>query len=199
MDDIQLQIGPKMSTRDSGIGIAIAIIDTQLCSGPGRAFHTMHRSKATTAESQARPWFLLLDDERPIGKMVGRFVRAITPCDVVHVDDIAGLLSCLQRCRRLPAGLLLDFDLAGGENGVQALEAIRGTGCLVPCAFMTGAPDRARRALADSPLGERPPVYSKGNETLQIAAWVERLARLDELASWGSGLRVKVDPEPRDG
>lgn len=119
-------------------------------------------------------WVLILDDDRLASRAVARWVKQVIGVEV-RVAQTIRQAECWVKCLPEPLAILTDFELGEGEDGAQALEHLRRIGCLSPAAVVTGAPDLALHALADSSLREAIPVISKSELHLRLRDWLEQL------------------------
>jgi hypothetical protein len=119
-------------------------------------------------------WILVLDDDRLASRAVGRWVKQIVGVEVRTAQTILEA-ECWLKCSPTPLAILTDFELGDRENGAQALERLRYLGCAAPAAVVTGAPDLALMALAESSLREAIPVISKSELPIRLRDWLEHL------------------------
>jgi hypothetical protein len=89
-----------------------------------------------------------------------------------------------------PSAAILDFELGDGATVLAVLMSLRASGCEAPCAFHTGAPERAVSALERSRVGDGYPVFDKGDPAL--VSWLGRMIGIPT-DSHTSGVRKKVD------
>jgi CheY-like chemotaxis protein len=122
---------------------------------------------------EAAPWVLIVDDDPLAARATARFVMGATSLHVAVVGDVDRALHLVTRATEPPLAVVLDYDLGGGEKGVSVLLSLRASGIEVPCAFHTGAPDKARAALTKSRLGDGYPVFDKGGSGAQeLVVWL---------------------------
>lgn len=119
------------------------------------------------------PWVLIVDDEPLAARATARLITGATGFGAVLVTDVERALRLVTRALDAPLAVVLDYELRDGENGLTVLLSLRARGFEVPCAFHTGAPDKARAALVKSRLVDGCPVFDKGHAGGQgIVRWL---------------------------
>jgi CheY-like chemotaxis protein len=143
----------------------------------------------------AAPWVMVVDDDPLAARAAARLIKGSTCASVAIVGDVTQALRLVSRADVDPSAVVLDYDLAAGEKGVTVLLSLRASGFEVPCAFHTGAPDRARSALRKSRLGDGYPVFDKGTAgDLDLVGWLGGLLpqRGENDSPHRSGIREKL-------
>jgi CheY-like chemotaxis protein len=128
----------------------------------------------STAVRPHESWLLLVDDDPVAARSIGRWISRASKLTVMIAHDGEEAVQWLQS-RGQPVAVVCDFDLALGETGVSALQAMRAKGCVAPAAILTGAPELALRALSASELDEVVPVFSKVENGVGLRAWLDPL------------------------
>jgi CheY-like chemotaxis protein len=144
---------------------------------------------------EAAPWVLVVDDDPLAGRAAARLIMGITGARVTIVSNVTQALRLATRAEVAPSAVVLDYDLGDGEKGLTVLLSLRAGGFEAPCAFHTGAPDRARSALRKSRLGDGYPVFDKGVVgDRELVEWLDaRLPHTEEKDSpHRSGIREKL-------
>jgi CheY-like chemotaxis protein len=143
---------------------------------------------------EAAPWVLIVDDDPLAARATARLVMGVTRLNVALVADVDRALQMVTRAPDAPIAVVLDYDLSGGENGLSVLLSLRASGIEVPCAFHTGAPQRARAALTKSRLSEGYPVFDKGTAGAEeLVRWLaERAPSVVPDNPHRSGIRSKL-------
>jgi CheY-like chemotaxis protein len=135
---------------------------------------------------------LIVDDDPLTARGTARLLMAATGLNVAVVTDVERALQVVTRAVDGPLAVVLDYDLRDGEKGLTVLLSLRAMGFEVPCAFHTGAPDKARSALAKSRLEDGYPVFDKGEIGAQnLVQWVTARAPVAD-SPHRSGVRSKL-------
>ena len=143
-------------------------------------------------EQSGHPWVLVVDDDPIAARATARAVSSVTGARVALVADVDSALRLAMRASESPAAVILDFELSDGSTGLSVLMSLRASGCEAPCAFHTGAPERAIRALGATRVGDSYPVFEKGGVGGALVSWVARQVGA-EAGSHRSGVRRKVE------
>ena len=139
----------------------------------------------------AVPWVLIVDDEPLAARATARLITGATGFGAVLVTDVERALRLVTRALDAPLAVILDYELRDGENGLTVLLSLRARGYEVPCAFLTGAPDKAHAALAKSRFVDGCPVFDKGHAGAQgIVRWLAAQQPVMD-SSHRSGVRSK--------
>jgi ActR/RegA family two-component response regulator len=148
---------------------------------------------ASVARQQSvTPWVLVVDDDPIAARATARAVSSVTGARVALVAGVDSALRLAMRASEPPAAVILDFELSDGSTGLSVLMSLRASGCDAPCAFHTGAPERAISALRSSRVGDGYPVFDKGGTTGSLVSWVAGLVGA-EAGAHRSGMRRKID------
>jgi CheY-like chemotaxis protein len=167
-------------------------------SPPGARDRLVGRSEdmnEVARRSDAAPWVLVVDDDPLAARAAARLIMSSTGARVTMVGSVAQALRLVTRAEPGPSAVVLDYDLRDGEKGLTVLLSLRAAGFEVPCAFHTGAPDRARDALRKSRLVDGYPIFDKGVVgDRHLIGWLgERLPQKAENDSpHRSGIREKL-------
>jgi CheY-like chemotaxis protein len=171
------------------------------CTVPGTPENLMGRSEEMSPfarRREAAPWVLIVDDDPLTARATGRLIAAATGLEVSVVGDVEQALEHVTRSVDGPVAVVLDYDLRDGEKGLTVLLSLRANGFEVPCAFHTGAPAKARSALAKSRLefDGGYPIFDKAKVGAQdlvgwLAARVPVTARVKD-SPHRSGVRSKL-------
>jgi hypothetical protein len=107
----------------------------------------------------------LVNDARWVQQATSMEVQVVT-----HIDQAR------NACKRAaPLVCIVEFELSHGENGVNALELLRGDGTLAPAVLLTGAPELALAALERSRLLEAVPVISRAERHSRLREWLDEV------------------------
>jgi CheY-like chemotaxis protein len=148
--------------------------------------------RAPARKEKGTPWVLVVDDDPVAARATARAVSRALGVRFSFVSDAPSAVRLVSHTEEAPAAVLLDFELRGGETGVTVLSGLRAAGCQSPCAFHTGAPGRARAALAAARLVEGHPVFDKApRHAGALAEWVAR-AVADGAGTHVSGVRRRL-------
>jgi ActR/RegA family two-component response regulator len=110
-------------------------------------------------QQSTTPWVLVVDDDPIAARATARAVSSVTGARVALVADVDAALRLAMRASESPAAVILDFDLSDGSTGLSVLMSLRASGCEAPCAFHTGAPERAMAALGATRASDSYPVF----------------------------------------
>lgn len=127
---------------------------------------------AFAAPKASPTWVLVVDDDPAMARAISRVLSSSTSARVSVVHDIDAALRLVMRADSAPAAAIVDFELAGGQTGVNLLLSLRANGSEVPCVFHTGVPSRALAALEACRLGGSYRVFQKGADQAELLAWV---------------------------
>lgn len=102
-----------------------------------------------------------------------RWVRQATELDVLIVRSIDDVLKACEGT--LPLGCVVEFELGGGENGVEAIERLRELGVEIPAVLITALPELALTSLQHSSLSEVIPVFLRTERYARLREWFGEL------------------------
>jgi signal transduction histidine kinase len=152
------QIGNPERDRTRGLGLGLAIVrrlarllghDVELDSrvGRGSVFRVLVAPgdpKAVAAAAPAAPLaasllrgrlIVVIDDEPSVRESTGNLLQA-WGCDVVAAADAKEALAAVGQ--RVPAALLVDYRLRGGEDGLGAIAQLRAMLGRIPALLISG-------------------------------------------------------------
>jgi CheY-like chemotaxis protein len=119
-------------------------------------------------------WLLLVEDDSVTARALGRLIGRASGM-LVRVADSGDAAVVLARTFGEPTAIVTDFQLGGGEDGVQVLSRLRAAGCHAPPAILTGAPEQALLSLESSDLDEVVPVFMKQDVGSRLCEWLDQL------------------------
>ncbi len=93
----------------------------------------------------------------------------------MNVQVVRSVAEADSACKVQPLACVVEFELANGENGVNALELLRSHGVRVPAVLITALPELAVSALQRSSLTEAIPVISRSERYDRLRDWFEQL------------------------
>jgi hypothetical protein len=115
-------------------------------------------------------WVLLLDDEPINTRGLSRWLKHTMGLETRSARTIQQAERWLA-CMPAPCAIVSDFDLEGPDTAVTALGRFRALGVQSKALVLTGAPIRARAALADAGWVQTP-VLSKANFQAGLKQWL---------------------------
>lgn len=179
------------SDRGGNLGLGLSIVerlarlldhrvDVRSWPGKGTVFSVELPMAAKPAEREthgaALAWtrdlaglrIVLIDDDAAVLRATESLFNN-WGCSVVTADTVAGAVTRVAACGRVPELILADLQLSHGETGTQAIEAIRGAaGSPIPAIIITASidPDLLGAAAESGCLVIRKPL---GPERLKVA------------------------------
>lgn len=105
---------------------------------------------AIPAHLSGAPLILVIDDDEAVRDGLSRLLTEWR-CRVISADGAERALTLLRLTGEAPAAAVIDKRLAGGADGLDALEAVRAaTGRVLPAVLLTGDVDQFEKAGAGS-------------------------------------------------